>query len=188
MNLRTIITEAIDEVMLQNWINDTFKEANDFLADYGLSAVYNSKYDFSGYYKGCFAVYQNRSVQNNGKIRVGLNIPLIQSSFKKKKLQMQIEMSIWHEVGHGIVEYLRGLRRKDTQCGTKIFKGQMLKDFRCINDDEEYYVEEFADNMAANGMGLYSELSDFLDNYGEEILTLRNQEGGSKWLQSFRQV
>lgn len=183
-----ILTEVKDDNTMKDWIDSTIKDANDFLSDFGLSVTFNAKYDFNrnSYYQECFAIYQNGSVKNNGRIRIGLNIPKIQSEFNRNKLQYQVELSIWHEIGHGIVEYLKGLRRKDTQCGTKIFKGKMLKDFRAIISDEEYYVEEFGDYMSPNGYALFSSLSDFLELYSNEILTLRNQEGGSKWLQTFK--
>lgn len=173
-----IIIECIDKEI---------DEANEYLKNYGMSVTYNSKYDFerSGY-SDCLAAYKYGSVKNNGKIRIGINIPLIQSYSKnEKELRKQIEVSIWHEIGHGIIEFLKGLRRKDTQCRTKIFIGNMLRDFKYIINNEEFYAEEFGNAKATNGMGLFSEICDFLNNYEKEISNLRNNKGGSKWMQHF---
>ena len=57
--------------------------------------------------------------------------------------------------------------------------------FRNIINDEEYYVEEFGYVMSDKG--IFSVIEDFLADYENEILTLKNQEGGSKWMQQFIQ-
>ena len=51
--------------------------------------------------------------------------------------------------------------------------------------DEEYYVEEFGYVMSDKG--IFSVIEDFLGDYENEILTLKNQEGGIKWMQQFIQ-
>lgn len=191
MNIKHIIEEAvkksITEEMILKWINDEIAKANTYLSDLGMSVVYNPKYDFerNEYYQRCYAIYQNSSVKNNGRIRIGINIPLMTRKIKQKHLQNEVKISIWHEIGHGIVEYLKGLRRKDTQCGTKIFKGIMLYDFKYIIGDEENCVEEFGRYKADQTS--YSDLDDFLRRYEKELITIRNQEGGGKWLQHFKQ-
>lgn len=183
MNIKYIISEAIDMVVAKKWIDEELIIGNNFLSQYGLSVVFNAKYNFDGYYRDCLAIYQNGSVKNKGRIRIGINFPLMETMIKKRDLKSQIKISIWHEIGHGIVQYLKGLRRKDTQCGTKIFRGNMLNDFRNIINDEEYYVEEFGYVMSDKG--IFSVIEDFLADYENEILTLKNQEGGSKWMQQF---
>jgi hypothetical protein len=182
-NIKYIISEAIDMVVAKKWIDEELIIGNNFLSQYGLSVVFNAKYNFDGYYRNCLAIYQNGSVKNKGRIRIGINFPLMETMIKKRDLKSQIKISIWHEIGHGIVQYLKGLRRKDTQCGTKIFRGNMLNDFRNIINDEEYYVEEFGYVMSDKG--IFSVIEDFLADYENEILTLKNQEGGSKWMQQF---
>ena len=70
----------------------------------------------------------------------------------------------------------------------RIISSEILErtsDFRNIINDEEYYVEEFGNAMATNGDGMFSSIGDFLDDYNEQILAIRNQAGGSKWLQHF---
>ena len=185
MKLKRIISEAIDMTIARKWIDEELVEGNNFLSQYGLSVIFNANYNFNGYSENYLAVYQRGSVKNKGRIRIGINFPLLQRMTKKRNLRTQIRISIWHEIGHGIIEYLKGLRRKDTQCGTKIFIGNMLKDFKNIINDEEYYVEEFGYVMSDKA--IFSVIEDFLGDYENEILTLKNQEGGSKWMQQFIQ-
>ena len=185
MKLKRIISETIDMTIARKWIDEELADGNNFLFQYGLSVIFNANYNFNGYSENYLAVYQRGSVKNKGRIRIGINFPLLQRMAKKRNLRAQIRISIWHEIGHGIIEYLKGLRRKDTQCGTKIFIGNMLKDFKNIINDEEYYVEQFGYVMSDEAV--FSVIEDFLGDYENEILALKNQEGGSKWMQQFIQ-
>lgn len=191
MKLKRIISEAIDMTIARKWIDEELERGNIFLSQYGLSVVFNPKYDFqrNEYYKNCFAIYQNNSVKNNGRIRISINFPLIEKVISKENYEMETITSIWHEIGHGIVQYLKGLRRKDTQCGTMIFRKKMLSDFKEIIKEEEFSVEEFGTYMAMahKNLDTGSILNDFLNDYRSEILQLKNQEGGSKWMQQFIQ-
>jgi hypothetical protein len=187
MRFKQIISETIDMVIAQKWVDEELERGNDFLSQYGLSVVFNPNYNFqaNSYYKKCLAIYQNGSVKNKGRIRIGINFPLIGKTISKKDYEVETIMSIWHEIGHGIIQYLKGLRRKDTQCGTMIFRGQMLKDFREIIGDEEFNVEEFGGYMAHKELYTFSALNDFLNDYQNQILQLKNQEGGSQWMNQF---
>lgn len=182
-----IITEEIDMMIIQRWIDEELEKGNKFLSQYGLSVVFNPKYNFESndYYRRCVAIYQNGSVKRMGRIRIGINFQLIKKLAIEENYEKEVRISIWHEIGHGIIEYLKGLRRKDTQCGTMIFKRQMLKDFREIIGDEEYNVEEFGHFMVKDALYTYSALDEFLNDYQDEILRLKNQEGGSKWMNQF---
>lgn len=170
-DLRFIVKEVVDNLNIDSYkdfINDVLVEINDYLTDFGLSCTINSKYDFTGYYKNCVAVYQYRSVMNNGKMRVALNLPLILShDLDEDNVELQIKISLWHEVGHGIVQWIKSLRRKDTQMKTNIFKGEILKDLRYILNNEEDVVEEFGEYQS--DVASYSILNFFLSDY-EEIL------------------
>lgn len=162
------LNETTDNTDYQQFINNVLAEINEYLADFGLSCSLNPKYDFSGYYKNCVAVYQYRSVMNNGKMRIALNIPLMLShGLDDYEMKEQIEISMWHEVGHGIVQWIKSLRRKDTQAKTGLFKGKILKDLRYILNNEEDVVEEFG--AYQNGYYTYSTLDDFINDY-EQIL------------------
>ena len=186
MRFKQIISEAIDMAIAQKWIDEELERGNKFLSQYGLSVVFNSNYNFNGaHYENCLAIYQCGSVKNKGRIRISINFPNIEKYIGEERYEIEVRASIWHEIGHGIVEYLKGLRRKDTQCGTKIFRGQMLKDFREFIDDEEFNVDEFGGYMAHKELYTFSALNDFLQDYQNQILQLKNQEGGSKWMNQF---
>ena len=184
--INRLITEAIDSTIAHKLIADTLENGNDFLSKYGMSVVFNPNYNFqrNDYYRQCVAIYQTGSVKNNGKIRIGINLPYIEKYASEDEYETQISISVWHEIGHGIIEYLKGLRRKDTQCGTKVFRGQMLKDFRYILSNEEDCVEDFGYIMGDPPADT-SDLLSFLQDYENEILKLKNQEGGSKWMNHF---
>ena len=158
------LNETTDNTDYQQVINNVLAEINEYLADFGLSCSLNTKYDFSGYYKNCVAVYQYRSVMNNGKMRVAINLPLIMSH-DDIDIEEQIRISLWHEVGHGIVQWIKSLRRKDTQMKTKKFKGQIIKDLRYILDNEEDVVEEFGEYQS--DLASYSILNYFICDYNE---------------------
>lgn len=158
------LNETTDNTDFQQLINNVLVEINEYLADFGLSCSLNTKYDFSGYYKNCVAVYQYRSIMNNGKMRVAINLPLIMSH-DDIDIEEQIRISLWHEVGHGIVQWIKSLRRKDTQMKTGKFKGQIVKDLRYILNNEEDVVEEFGEYQS--DLGSYSILNYFICDYNE---------------------
>lgn len=189
MIIRHIISETINMTIAQKWVDEELEEGNKFLSQYGLSVVFNPKYNFEAnrYYKTCIAIYQNGSVKNMGRIRIGINFPFLEKCVVEGDYEKEVRISIWHEIGHGIVEYLKGLRRKDTQCGTMIFRKRMLKDFKEIIRDEEYNVEEFGHYIVKDELYTFSALNDFLNDYRNEIMQLKNQEGGSKWMNQFIQ-
>lgn len=66
----------------RKWIDEELVSGNDFLSQYGLSVVFNANYNFGGYYRDCLAIYQNGSVKNKGRIRIGINFPLMQTMIK----------------------------------------------------------------------------------------------------------
>lgn len=152
----------------KDFINEVLTDINEYLSEFKLSCSINAKYDFSGYYKDCVAVYQYRSVMNNGKMRIALNMPLIMShGLNDDETKEQIEISMWHEIGHGIVQWIKSLRRRDTQAKTGIFKGKIVKDLRYILNNEEDVVEEFG--VHRSGYYGYSILDDFINEY-EQII------------------
>ena len=87
----------------------------------------------------------------------------------QKIVAEDIAMTLWHEAGHGLMEHIRRVRRKDTQRGTGLFKGPRLKKLQALQRDEEDTVEKFADSMA--GFGYISDLETFI-NDNKSILIL----------------
>ena len=179
-----IVKEEIEKFLLEDKftddiliaINNCIKEVNDYIGQYGLKASFNKNYVFSGYSAKYLAVYQVRSVAN-GNIQIGINLPYIikcmsTNNIPLKKLKTQLNISIWHEVGHGLVEFLKRLRRLDTQNGTGLFSKQMKKDFKYIVDNEEDEAENFG--AMQEGYAYYSELDDFFTQYEENIINMLN--------------
>lgn len=184
--LREIIYEAVYEAVEANTNNEVFtddimdtingyiNDVNEYVRPFGLSVVFNKNYSFGGYSAEFLAVYQARSAAT-GKIRIGINLPYLKEFMSKhgvplRKLKEQLNISIWHETGHGIVEFLKRLRRKNTQTGSDLFNKQMISDFKYILKNEEEVVEEFG--AMQEGYATYSDLDDFICRYENEIIEL----------------
>ena len=180
-NIHNILLESIKVVLSESYekyadlVEKVIGEANEYLSDYGLSVFYQKNYDFSfGMAKNFLAVYKKGSVRrNNGRMSVSINFENLLDGMDRnnvKDVERQIRVSIFHEVGHGIVEWIKSLRRKDTQGGFRLFRGDIVNDFRAILRDEENVVEEFG---AFNAYWTsYSVLNYFLNDYRDILLEI----------------
>ena len=153
-------------------VNEVMTNINDFLSQFGLSAKFNKRYDFSGYYSDCVAVYQYRSVKRNGCMRMSVNKNALKKYveeefddfFRYEYVFEQIAISLWHECAHGLIEWIKQKRRLDTQQGTGIFKGKKLSALReLLSLDEEDVAEEFAEEMVFGSTS--SDLLKFINKY-----------------------
>lgn len=168
----------------KNIIESELLKVNEFLSPYSLKCVFNYKYDFSSpHYRDFLAIYQRLSA-NRGTIRIGINLPKLNESMEEYGLtdiNLQIRISIWHEVGHGIMDYIRFLRRRDTQGKYGVFSKKMKNDFSGIENGEEFFVEKFGAYKCDEEY--FSDLQEFLDEYDDEIKKLvslpptHNQQG-----------
>lgn len=145
-------------------------DVNEYLSQFGIKAKFNKKYDFSGYYSDAVAIYQHRSVVKDGCMRFSVNLSALKSFAEEDEyityddVVKQIDLSIWHECGHGLIEWIKKQRRNDTQQGTGIFKGKKLKAVRwLLGFDEEDLVEEFAEQMVFHDT--HSDLLEFINDY-----------------------
>jgi len=180
-NIHKVLLESIKVVLSESYekyaglVEKVIDEANEYLSEYGLSVFYQKNYDFSfGMAKNFLAVYKTGSVRrNNGRMSVSINFENLLDCMDRKNVkdvEFQIRLSIFHEVGHGIVEWIKSLRRKDTQGGFGLFRGDMVNDFRAILRDEENVVEEFG---AFNAYwSSYSVLNYFLTDYRDILLEI----------------
>lgn len=155
--------------MYDNIINSFLQELQTFLTPFGLSVRHNPKYDF----RTCpdaLAVYQNRSVLR-GPIRIALNIPAIVEGCREcgADVEEQIKISLAHECGHGLVQWLKHLRRVDTQKGTKLFTSRMRRELKEFTTYEEAYVEEFGESFMFHES---SELEYFITSNEQTLLSL----------------
>lgn len=177
--IKKVIKEAIE-----NFINEEFtdellgvidgylNDVNEYVQPFGLSVVFNKNYAFRGYSEEFLAVYQVGSV-SSGKIKLGINLPylktcMIENGVPLNELEEQLNISIWHEVGHGLVEFIKRLRRRATQNGCDLFTKEMKKDFKYITSNEEEVVEEFG--AMQEGYSYYSDLDDFISDYEENLI------------------
>lgn len=144
----------------QEIINKTLKELNEFLKPFGFMAEYVNDYfdeedgEHNNEWVGAFC----SDIQSDVRIfPIAINIPLIFKYMEKKgdidwdEVQYHIELTMAHECGHGIVNYLSDF--------TDEFK----------NKDEEDLVEQFGAYYI--GDTSYSELLDMLDNFLNEAET-----------------
>lgn len=174
-----IIRETIENFIneesmdgLLNIIDEYLNDVNEYVQPFGLTVSFNKNYPFRGYSAKFLAVYQTRSVVS-GNIRIGVNLPYLKACMANngihlKNLKKQINISIWHEVGHGLVEFIKRLRRRATQNGSDLFTKEMRKDFKYIIDNEEEVVEEFG--AMQEGYAYYSDLDDFITRYEENLI------------------
>lgn len=126
------------------------------LAGLGLRVKLDVDYNFSR--KQWLAVYERSSGEiKQGIIKIGLNIPLIYKEMNKRgigdnefNIAAQSIISVMHEVGHGIVDYIR-VKGLDDEIG---YMGYTK---------EEKLVEEYGQSFFSEATGVYSsQLSDIL--------------------------
>lgn len=184
--MHNIIRETIEDFIneesmdgLLNIINEYLNDVNEYVQPFGLTVSFNNDYPFRGYSAEFLAVYQTGSVARKN-IRIGINLPylktcMINNGIPLENLKEQINISIWHEVGHGLVEFIKNLRRSATRNGSDLFTREMREDFKYIIKYEEEMVEMFG--AMQEGYVRYSDLDDFITRYEENlvgILSLRS--------------
>lgn len=161
-----------DNATCTECIEGTLKAINSYLADLCLKARLVKDYPWNDTFVGIYIHGSSRK----GTLRIGCNTQMIiddatsydEDYFDPLKIATEnIAMTLWHEAGHGLMEHIRRVHRKDTQRGTGLFKGPRLKKLQALQQDEENTVERFADSMA--GFGYTSDLETFI-NENKEIL------------------
>lgn len=177
--IKKIIKETIENFINEEFtdeilgiIDECLNDLNEYVQPFGLSVAFNKNYPFRGYSAEFLAVYQVRSVAS-GQIKLGINLPYLKACMAENnipisELKEQINISVWHEVGHGLVEFIKRLRRRATQNGSDLFTREMKKDFKYITSNEEEAVEEFG--AMQEGYAYYSDLDDFISRYEENLI------------------
>ena len=170
---RNAITDEYAEKLRQeasfakytDYINSVLININEFLADFNLKCKLLKEYDWDDDVVG---IYIYRSAYS-GVLRIGVNLKVIEEYANENDAEYfnideiaeeNILTTLWHEVGHGLMEHIRRMRRQDTQNKTGIFKGKVLNDLKEIIYNEEEVVEEFGEYMA--GFCYNSQLFNFL--------------------------
>ena len=120
------------------------------LIDRDVSIDWN--YDFETFDKTAIGVYEHDSV-HTGTMNIGMNINELWKVFKSetknypytseyKILQEMILTNVYHEVGHGICDYINDLLEYTDEYDELYDENQQL--FDSVLDNEEDSVEEFA--------------------------------------------
>ena len=148
--------------------NLAVQRANKYLQQLNLSLIINWNYNDWDYYKDAIGIYERNSVLE-GKISIGFNIDNLYKWFITETkenpwsdpytiLDEGIQTNVFHEMGHGIVEFFEDIIEYWDEDEELPFydKNQMFCDK--IFDNEEDSVETFAwdlyDNQVENsGLG-----------------------------------
>lgn len=183
--------EFIEEV--KDLSQCAIQNANNLLKLIDRDVCINWDYDFETFDKTAIGVYEHDSV-HTGTISIGMNINALWKCFKSetkdypycseyKILQELILTNVYHEVGHGIIDYINDLLEYTNEYDELYDKNQQL--FDGVLDNEEDSVEEFAwcfyDNDL-NTSDLYKILNLFhkLYNNIDESLTVEEKK---RWIE-----
>lgn len=145
--------------------NGAVEMANEEVSKLGLSVVLSTSYDF-GRRRWVAAYVRSAQKIYEGKILIALNSNAIYEVLKKAQLdgnreevRVQALVSIMHEVGHGIIDWLRHCLDKTA------YNRQILDIIDCSSNYEEHIVEEYALSFISEYSGVYgSRLGDALES------------------------
>ena len=183
--------EFIEEV--KDLSQCAIQNANNLLKLIDRDVCINWDYDFETFDKTAIGVYEHDSV-HTGTISIGMNINALWKFFKSetkyypytseyKILEEMILTNVYHEVGHGIIDYINDLLEYTDEYDELYDKNQQL--FDSVLDNEEDSVEEFAwcfyDNDLNTSdlykiLNLYHKLYDNID----ESLTVEEKK---RWIE-----
>ena len=173
-SIRKVLMEKVsDNGHYEEWCDEFMGYANemvselqsDYMNGLGLRIVLNTGYNFGR--KRWLAVYEQSSGKlSQGIISIGVNLPLIYRTMKRKgivddefNIEAQARISIGHEVGHGIVDYLTDYYDGDSEAVQEFLNGYWNGAY-----DEEELVEEFGEWCFPDATGVYSSvLGDLLE-------------------------
>ena len=152
------------------FLNEMIQELqSDYLNSLGLSIRINNNYIFNGPKSKWFAVYERRSQQIlNGIISIGINYPLMYSEMCKRhidkdkfNIEAQARITIGHEIGHGLVDYIKNLELGPSKL-SELPNVTIVR--KCGARKEETLVEEFGEYQFVDATGVCdSILSDALE-------------------------
>ena len=153
----------------------------DYLNQLGLTIRINPKYIFNGGKSRWLASYERRSQQIlQGIISIGINYPLLYSEMRKRgvdkdkfNIEAQARITIGHEIGHGLVDYIRNLKLEQSLL-SKLPNVIIVR--KCRGQKEETLVEEFGEYQFPEATSCWdSILSDAL----EELNNINNNDNSN---------
>ena len=153
---------------MQDMVNEL---QTNYLNQLGLQIRINPDYNFNGGKARWLAVYQKSLGKiKQGIIPIAINYPFFYSKMCKMKtdrdkfnIKAQARITIGHEIGHGLVDYIKGLN-------IPVLSGfpnlKMIQ--RCGSQKEERLVEEFGEYQFVEATGTWdSSLVDGLEELVE---------------------
>ena len=181
--------EFIEEV--KDLSRCAIQNSNNFLKLIDRDVSIDWNYDFETFDKNALGVYEHDSV-HTGTISIGMNIIALWNFFKSetkdypytseyKILQELILTNVYHEVGHGIIDYINDYLQNTDELDEIYDNNQQL--FDDALDNEEDTVEEFAwdfyDNQPEDSkLGQIINLYHKLYNNINETLIIEDKIGG----------
>lgn len=151
------LSEMIDELQ------------TDYLNRLGLSIKINPNYIFNGRKSRWLAVYERSSQQIlNGIILIAINYPHLYSEMCKRRIdkdkfniEAQAKITIGHEIGHGLVDYIKSMNLKLSEL-KELPNLAIIR--KCGEKKEETLVEEFGQYQFPEATSMWnSVLADALE-------------------------
>ena len=186
------VKEAINELISQetndknfhiwkNNFNAYLKEEiqelqENYLDKLGLKIKINDNYNFNTRGKRKWlAAYERQSRQIlDNVIAIAINYPLMYEEMKKRhieedefNIEAQARITIGHEIGHGLVDYIKNLKVNDKTLN-KLLNTKIIKQITTTRQ-EETIAEEFGEQQFPMATRQYDSI---LDNALEELTTL----------------
>lgn len=172
-----VMTKKEFQQELKSSANIAVQRANKFLGQLDLSLHINWEYEDWEYYGDAIGIYEYDSVIENGDISIGFNINNLYKLFVKETkenpwsdpytiLDEAIQTNVFHEMGHGIVQFLDDIIKYWDENEDLPFYDNNQQFIDNILDNEEDSVEEFAWSMYDNQLknsGLYKVIQLYLN-------------------------
>lgn len=193
IDLRKIVNESVnmfllheakmskeDALRFEEWkgvfdgyLSDMIDELqSEYLNRLGLSISINPNYNFGR--RRWLACYEASLQQiTNGVISIAINYPLFYSEMRKRgiddddyNIEAQARITVGHEIGHGLVDYIKHLYLDDS-----VLKGlpnlRIIK--KCGSRKEEELVEEFGNYQFSDATYVYDSV---LADAFEELISI----------------
>ena len=151
------LSEMIDELQT-NYLNQL-----------GLTIMINPNYIFNGWKSRWLAVYERSSQQIlNGIISIAINYPHLYSEMCKRRIdkdkfniEAQAKITVGHEIGHGLVDYIKRMNLKPSEL-KELPNLAIIR--KCSEKKEETLVEEFGQYQFPEATSMWdSVLADALE-------------------------
>lgn len=147
---------------------------NEYLNSFNLKVVFDENYSFNG--KNWVAAYErSKGLINQGTILIALNVPYLYKRMKKMGIKKddwdfnvlaQARITVGHEIGHGIIDYLIENVNEDNEAWSEFYVDFYNGEY----GDEEDLVEEFGKSLFSEATGVYtSDLIDVLDSIIHQV-------------------